>query len=793
MNNTLSVLTLFLLFLTRLTFAQTTIRGVVTDAKRPNAPLVGATITATGSANGTTTDSSGHFALRIPESVSAVRVSFMGYHPQTVPVAGLTNELTVALSPDDTRNLDEVQVSSRYYRTYTTNSISSALRLRTAPINLSQTIQTITPEVIADQGSFNMTEGVSRNVSGVIRQEVSNNLGPYLFMRGGLISSLRNGIDLTPIYRGPSPDDAAIIERVEFIKGPSLFMNNIGDPAGSFNVVTKQPTGVRRYAATAMLGSFDFYRLAIDLDGKFDKKGKLLYRLNTVGMRTNSFVNFDYNHRFLVAPVLRYRISDRTYVSAEYQYQANNYAMYSPIVMTPGVDSPQGFGTLPGDFSITEPGLGPIRSRDHTGFLTFAHQINANWQLTVRGAFLRNDAEGVYLWVTGVNAANPNVLLRNPKYDLNRTEVYSQQAFVNGAFTTGGVRHQLLAGVDVNQKRFRADSYVSYDTYKDANGATQLTYYPLDVTNPNYGAEIPTYHTPGGLTNGNTSQRISYESAYVLDELSLFQNKLRLTVAGRFTMARTSNDVSGVHTQSSDNVVTPRLGISYSLRPDLSVYALYDRTFVPQAGVTSSGEAVRPLQGVNREIGIKKNWLNGRWNSTLSVYRINRSNIIATDPNNAQYRIQVGQTMSQGVDVDVVGQVARGLNVVVNYAYCDSKIEQDVNPLLVGTPTPMYVKHVQNTWLNYALPIVSGLTVSLGYQYQGGRGERFATATQHATPDYFRLDGGLGWQHRSVRVNLIVNNLLNRQLIATPWYRNGLYYWVPQPPINGRLTVSYVF
>jgi iron complex outermembrane receptor protein len=754
----------------------------------PKTPLVGATITVAGSGIGTTTDSSGHFDLRTTKSVSAVQVSFVGYQPQMVAVAGLTGELTVALLPDDARSLDEVQVSSRYYRTYTANSISSALRLRTAPINLSQNIQTITPEVIADQGSFNMTEGVSRNVSGVIRQEVSNNLGPYLFVRGGLISSLRNGIDLTPIYRGPSPDDAAIIERVEFVKGPSLFMNNIGDPAGSFNVVTKQPTGVRRYAATAMLGNFDFYRLAIDLDGKVDKKGKLLYRLNTVGMRTNSFVKFDNNRRFLVAPVLKYRISDRTYVSAEYQYQANSYAMYSPIVMTP-----TGFGALPGDFSITEPGLEPIHSRDHTGFLTFAHQFNANWQLTVRGSFLRNDAEGVYLWVTGVNVANPNVLLRNPKYDLNRTEVYSQQAFINGAFTTGSIRHQFLAGIDVNQKRFRADSYVSYDTYKDANGATQLTYYPLNVTNPNYGAEIPTYHTPGGLANGNTSQRVSYESVYALDELSLLQNKLRLTVAGRFTTARTGNDVSGVHTQSSDNIVTPRLGVSYSLRPDLSVYALYDRTFVPQAGVTSSGDAVRPLLGVNREIGIKKNWFNGRWNSTLSVYRINRSNIIATDPNNAQYRIQVGQTMSQGVDVDVVGQVARGLNVVVNYAYCDSKIEQDVNPLLVGTPTPMYVKHVQNTWLNYALPVVSGLTVSLGYQYQGGRGERFATATKHTTPNYFRLDGGLGWQHRSLRVNLIVNNLLNKQLIATPWYRSGLYYWVPQPPINGRLTVSYVF
>jgi iron complex outermembrane receptor protein len=474
--------------------------------------------------------------------------------------------------------------------------------------------------------------------------------------------------------------------------------------------------------------------------------------------------------------------------------------MYSPIVMTP-----IGFATLPIDFSIHEPSLHPIQSRDHTGFLTVGHQFNANWQLTVRGAFMRNDNEGAYMWVTGVNTANPTVLLCNPKYDLNRTEVFSEQAFVNGKFTTGGLKHQLLAGVDVNQKRFRADSYVQYDTYTDAQGKTQLRYYPLDINNPVYGTEIPNYHTPGGLINRNTTQTVNYRSFYALDELALFANKLRLTLGLRYTSVQTRNDVSGVTTTSSDNVATPRLGISYSLRPDLSVYALYDRTLVPQAGITIGGDAIRPLQGTNREIGIKKNWLNGRWNTTLAFYRINRSNAIANDPNNSLYRIQVGANHAQGIDFDVVGQVARGLNAVINYAYTDAKIDNDVNTALIGTPTPMYVKHIQNTWLNYELPstTVPGLTLSLGYQYQGGRGERYATATQHVIPDFFRLDGGIGWQiqtgqthagqRHSFKVNLLVNNLLNKTLIATAWYRNGLYYWVPQAPVSGRLSVSYTF
>jgi iron complex outermembrane receptor protein len=778
--------TLLLCLCASLACAQTVVRGVVREGDGPRAgrPLGGAIISYPHASQVVTTDSSGRFELRSSQPVPFLIINHLGHQPQTVRVSG-SQPLTIALAADAATTLGEATVTSKYYRQYTTQAVSSALRLQTPLLQLSQNIQAVTPEVIFDQGSFNLTEGVSRNVSGVTRLEISNNLGPYLFMRGGQIASLRNGVDLTPIYRGPVPDDAAVIERVEFIKGPSLFMNNIGDPAGSFNVVTKQPTATPHYAATAMLGSYDFYRLAADLGGPLTKSGKLQYRFNAMALSTNSFVQGDFNKRLLIAPVLKYQLSDRTYITAEYTFQAFKYGLYGPIVMTPN-----GFGSLPKDFTISEPGLGPIRAQDHSGFLTFAHQFSPGWQLTVRGAFLADNAEGSYLWVTGVNRANPNVLLRNPKYDLNRTQVTSQQAFVNGKFTTGPLTHQLLAGVDANQKKFLAATYVEYNT--TPTGA--LMYYPLDVTNPTYGTEIPGYRAPNGLASRNTEQTINYYSFYALDEVAL-GDKLRLTPGLRYTSVQTDNLVSGVASSSRDQVVTPRLGISYSLLPSLSVYGLYDRTLVPQAGATSTGAAIDPLKGANREIGVKKNWLDGRWTSALSVYYITRSAIIATDPNNSLYRIQVGENHSQGVDIDIIGQVVRGLNVVVNYAYNDSKIDQDVNPLLVGARTPLYVKHIQNTWLNYELParVVRGLSFSLGYQYQAGRGGRYAVAAPYAIPDYFRLDGGVGWQSSHLKVNLLVNNLLNHDLIASPWLRNGLYYWVPLPGINGRLSASYTF
>jgi iron complex outermembrane receptor protein len=785
------VVTLLFCLLASLAFAQTVVRGVVraTSGMPAGAPLAGTTISSPQASQTATTDSAGRFELRGRAAITMLTVNHLGYLPQTVRVSG-GEPLTIGLTADGATTLGEAVVTSKYYRQYATQTISSALRLQTPLLQLSQHIQVVTPEVLFDQGSFNTTESVTRNVSGVVRNEISNNLGPNLYMRGGQIAPLRNGVDLTPYYRGPVPDDAALIDRIEFVKGPSLFMNNIGDPAGSFNIVTKQPTGTPRYAATAMLGSYDFYRLAADLDGKLTKAGKLLYRFNAMAMRTNSFVPGDYNRRLLVSPVLKYLFSARTALTAEYTFQTFTYGLYSPIVMTPN-----GFGSLPRDFTISEPSVGPIRARNQSGFLTFTHQFSPGWQLTARGAFLLENSEGRYLWVTGVNAPNPNVLLRNPKYDLDRTQVASQQAFVNGKFATGALRHQLLAGVDVNQKKFLAVDYLTYDTTTPTGGTPQPVYYPLDVTTPAHGAEIPGYTSPNGLDGRNTEQTINYYSVYALDELALFDNKLRLTPGLRYTAVQSRNQVLGLGSTSSDKVVTPRLGLSYSLLPNLSVYGLYDRTLVPQGGITSAGEPLAPLRGSNREVGVKKNWLDGRWTSTLALYHLTRSSIAAVDPANSLYRIQVGENHAQGVELDVVGQVVRGLNVVVNYAYTDAKIDGDTNPLLVGARPPLYVKHVQNTWLNYELParLVRGLSCSLGYQYQAGRGGRYAVATPYGIPDYFRLDGGVGWQSPHLKVNLMVNNLLNHNLIATPWLRNGLYYWIPQAGTNGRLSVSYIF
>ncbi len=771
-------------------------KGKVVDAQHPESPLVGATIQLPGAQKGTVTDSTGQFAIQVTKTVSFIRVSFLGYRTQTVSIQGENSNLIIALESDDAQNLNEVTVSSRYYKQYTTNAVSSALRIKTPLIDLSQNIQTVTPEILYDQGSTNMTESVTRNVSGATRLDISNNYGPYIFMRGGQISTLRNGVDFTPIYRGPIPEDAAFIERIEFIKGPSLFMNNIGDPAGTFNILTKQATRERKFSLQAQGGSFDLYRLSADLGGKLDKKGKLAYRLNAMGTSTNSFVKFDFLKRYLVAPVLRYNFSEKTALSLEYTYQNMTYRIYSPTVA-----SPIGYNTLSPDFAMTDPGITPYHVNDHSAFLTFTHSFNQNWSVTARGTMLRNYRNGYYLFARSKDATNANSQNRNLNHDEELYRVYSQQLFVNGTAHTGGASHRLLAGVDLNQKRSYQDTR-QFNTYVDAKGVTQQVYYPLDITNPVYGIyNFPTYAVPGGIKASPQNAGIQYYSLYALDEISLLANKLRLTIGGRYTGVKIDSYTATSSVASDDQKLTPRLGLSYSILPTLSVYALYDQTIKPQTGITFDGQKVTPQEGINGEIGIKKNWFNNRFTSSISAYKIERTNIAQSDPTNAGYFLVVGKQKASGVDVDLMGEVVKGLNVVINYAYNDSKISDDVNAKLIGTPTGTYVRNIQNTWLNYTLPFrkLTGLSVSAGYQYLNGRFERNVTAdnigadVKRGTPDYFRVDAAIGWSSKKLNLNLNVNNILDKKLVGATFYTSSLYWYIPQPPLNFRLTAGYNF
>lgn len=152
-NYRIFTLIILMSFIPFLAIAQTTtIKGVVKDVS--GEPVVGASITETGTSNGIIADLDGNFTLKVA-SKATLTVSFMGYKTQTVSVAGKTS-LSIILE-EDTQLLGEVvvvgygvqrkeavtgsvaSIKNDAIREVPASDITQALQGRIAGVDMSQT------------------------------------------------------------------------------------------------------------------------------------------------------------------------------------------------------------------------------------------------------------------------------------------------------------------------------------------------------------------------------------------------------------------------------------------------------------------------------------------------------------------------------------------------------------------------------------------------------------------------------------------------------------------------------
>ncbi len=765
-------------------FAQTSgsIKGKITTSD--NKPAEGVSVIIKNTGKNAVADNTGAFEIKnLTPGTYTLQLSLIGYKDVEQDVSVKSSEATpidikLTLSNKD---LNEVVVVANK-NSFKTNRLSGSLRLQSPILEIPQNVQVVTAKLIGNQQIFDMLEGVTRNVSGATRIEHWDNYA-RITMRGSNVGAFRNGMNVSTDW-GPLTEDMSMVERIEFVKGPAGFMLANGDPSGFYNVVTKKPSGRNKGEASISLGSFDLYRAALDLDGKLSKDGKLLYRLNVMGQLKGSHRKFDYNNRYSVVPVLKYVFDEHTSLTAEYTRQFSEVN----VIGSNYVFSKRGYADLPKSFTTAESNLAPTKMTDQSLLLIFDHKINNNWKFTAQAAYFNYNQEGASLWPWGFDASNDSLLQRGISiWDVLGTSKMGQ-LFIAGEERTGAITHKLLAGVDLSNKEY----------FHDWNQGAPLGGADFNIYTPVYGqATAPTFDRSKNIRERGVRYYNAYTGVYLQDELGFFNNKLRLTLAGRFTSLKTGDVYSG---DFRNNRVTPRVGLSYSIDKNTYVYFLNDQSFMENYGSDWQKKSFDPIVGNNLEFGVKKDWLNGKWNSAVSVYQITRKNVLTADldhpnPSGGYYSRQSGEQKTKGVEVDIKGQIVRGLDVIVNYAFTEAKVTKDSKAENVGNQVPGSSKHVQNTWLNYRLDKgkLNGLGISVGYQYQAKRSPWYVfDESENSLPDYFRLDGSVSYQKEKIGFNVVVNNILNQYLYSGAPYSN-YFYWQAEPGTNVRFTVSYKF
>ena len=776
-----AIFTGILFLMTWAVFAQNaTLQGKVVTSDGKPAEFV--SVILKGTNKGTIADAEGNYQLtNIKSGTYSIQVSFVGLKSESKKVTVRDNEsqtIDFTLEANATQ-LQEVLVSSNPSK-YVTDYPSISLRLKTPLLEIPQNIQVVTAQALKDQQIFDMSEGVTRNVSGASRSEHWETYA-RIVMRGSRIAAFRNGMNVTEVW-GPLTEDMSMVERIEIVKGPAGFMLASGEPSGFYNVVTKKPTGITKAEVGMTVGSFGTYRSTADFDGKLSKDGKILYRLNVMGQMKGTHRDFEYNNRVSVAPVIKYQINPNTSLTAEYTYQG---VEMSPIGSAYAF-SAKGISDLPYNFTMLEANLKPTTIKDQSLFVTLSHSINANWKFTGQLAYLNYDQVGQSLWASGFSG---DTLKRTTSiWDiLGQTKV--GQFFVNGDVETGNLKHRILVGLDMGNK----------DYYHDWNQGGIIG--DLNVYNPVYGqvsaSKYPVFDRSLNIRERGIHYNNSYTALYVQDEIRLLNDRLRFTLAGRYT---TTNDADPYSGTVKAEKFTPRIGLSYSVDKNTSVYAVYDEAFIPQAGGTFEGKKFDPIIGDNKEIGIKREWLNGRWNASVSAYQITKNNVLTEDPNHQYFSIQLGQTQTQGIEFDVRGQILNGLDLTMNYAITDAKVTKDTDGSQVSRQVSGTDKYIFNTWLKYRFQSgkLEGLGLSFGVQHSAGRSNWYGAydKTVDATmPNYTRFDGAVSYQFAKFGVALNVNNLFNTYLITGGSYYawSKYYYSQIEAMRNARLSINYKF
>lgn len=768
------------LFMLQFVAAETgVIKGVAKTVDGKPAEFVN--IILAGTQLGTTVDAEGNYKIEgVKAGNYSLVASFVGLKSQSKQVVvepGQPAVVNFELS-ESQRELAEVVVTANPSK-YVADYPSVSLRLKTPLLEIPQNVQIVTQQILKDQQIFDMLEGVTRNVSGATRMEHWDNYA-LIYMRGSQIAAFRNGMNVTMLW-SPQPEDMSMVERIEFVKGPAGFMLANGEPSGFYNVVTKKPTGISKGEVGMTVGSFNTYRATLDLDGKIGNSGKLLYRLNVLGQSKGSHRPFEYSNRISVAPVVKYLLSDKTSITAEYTYQKNIMSIIGGNYSF----SAKGYEDLPVNFTSAEDNMKPSVLNESSAFVTMVHNFNDNWRFTGQIAYINSQQTGQTLWPSGMSA-NKDTLYRATTLWDYEGESKVGQFFVNGDVRTGGLRHRILAGIDMGDKSF----------YHDWSQGGALK--PLNIYNPAYGtisaSEYPVFDRSKDLRERGVHYRQSYVGYYAQDEIGMFNDKLRLTLAGRFTTASDLDPYSG---EVEASKFTPRVGLSYSIDKNTSAYAVYDQAFVPQAGAGADGKSFKPITGDNIELGAKREWFGGNWVTGLSLYRITKNNVLTSDPNNVNFSIQLGQTVTKGLEFDVRGQITDELNVTANYAYTDGVVTKDTDPTKENITIPGISTHIGNAWVNFRFKdkALKGLGLSLGAQYQGGRTSWYVfDGTSQELPDYFRLDGAISYQVNKFAVSLNVNNITSKYLYSGAYYNwGGFYYWQAEPKINSRLNITYRF
>jgi len=592
----------------------------------------------------------------------------------------------------------------------------------------------------------------------------------YYNSRGFDIKSMQvDGIGLPFNWNVVGALDTAVYDKVEVVRGANGLLTGTGNPSGTINYVRKRPMNTLMAQGEVTLGSWNRRRIEADVSTPFNASGSWAGRLVVAAQDGDSWLNLYNNRRSIFQGIVDGELGSRVTLTLGYTQQDNKSrgVLWGalPLQFTDGTQTDYDVSTT------TSMNWTYWNTYSKTAFAELGFKLSANWQSKIVVTYndYHEPSELFYTYGLPDRASGLGLLGYPGKYEQNSHGTIVD-ATLSGTFALGGHSHELLLGVSDSKQ---------HNTYLAADA-------PAD--DPAWGA-LPAF--PGW--NGAEIGRPAFSAPYLAGE---WDTKLRrLYGATRFSVsdglkliigvnaldAKTSGDSFGASMNAKDNALSPYVGLTWRIVPQLNAYASYSDIYEPQPDWDVNHVLLGPAKGRSYEAGLKGEWFGRRLLTTAAVFEARQGNYAQPagyDSNGIAYAEGI-DVRSRGYELEIAGRPLEFLTVQAGYTQLRLRDPS-------GADTRSFVPRQTFKLLGtLRVPGVTGLELGTSLRWQS------TIHTGAIVQRRYALLGVQGSYRISPKLELGVNidNVTDRKYLESLYWDQA--YYGPPRNVQARVTLRY--
>lgn len=632
-------------------------------------------------------------------------------------------------------------------------SESQSIKTPTPIIDVPQSLTIITAEEIAARG-FNSVGQIIDYTPGVNTSQGEGHRDAVVF-RG-----IRSTADFfTDGHRDDMQYYRALynVQQIEILRGPNALLFGRGGTGGILNRVSKKPLlsqDLNQYSLH--INSFGATGATLDLNRQLGEDKA--FRLNVMAKSLANHRDFYEGERFGLNPTYRVLIGSDTTIDLSYEYLNHQRFIDRGIPTTSGRPA-----VALEDIVFADPKNNYHQFEAHIARFNIQHFFDD----TLKGTFnaFYGDYDKLYAnyYATDYDEGLDRVELDGYIDDTQRQSLMLS-GYLVGEFDQNPIAQTVIVGAeyiltDSNQSRF--------NPLFSSSGRDREWF---SVNRPiNFSGGLGR-NAAGDLFNvaftefgDDTRVDLEVVSLFAQDELH-FGDHLDLVLGlrfDRFNIEVFDADPSQRDTrQRVDEVVTPRAGLIFKPRENVSMYVSYSESFLPRSGeqyasLEGANDRLAPDTYTNQEVGLKWDF-SPRLSMTLAAFKNTQSSPQVADDD--PQTLDIVDSDIEGFEFQVSGQFTNSLYLTTNYSYLDGEIVDRLGP--TGRRLRELPKHMASLWAAYQVSEHWGF--GLGVTYQG---KSFADNSNSARlPAYVRSDLSVYRNiSETLRLQLNLENALNQR------------------------------